>query len=150
MDRKHFRKRQYLLFYITGLISLSLVACAPLKETVIIKEKEVCSHHEFLQTLVTPGDFDTALKRNHEILSISPKSPPGDEALFNMGLVHAHPENPKKDYKKSMGFFKRLLKEFPRSALLEEARIWIGVLEDIENSMKVDIEIEEKKKELTK
>jgi len=150
LDRKRIRERQYILLCITGLILLSLVSCAPVKETVIIKEKEICSHHEFLQALATPGDFETALKRNQEVLSISPKSPPGDEALFNMGLVYAHPENPKKDYKKSVGLFKRLLKEFPRSTLIEEARVWIGVLEDIEKSMKVDIEIEEKKKELTK
>jgi hypothetical protein len=33
---------------------------------------------------------------------------------------------------------------------IEEAKMWIAVLEDIEKAMKVDIEIEEKKKELSK
>ncbi len=79
-----------------------------------------------------------------------PKTPPGDEALFNVGLIYAHSENPRKDYKKSIDYFQRLVKDFPRSPFIEEAKMWIGVLEDIEKAVKVDIEIEEKKKELSK
>jgi tetratricopeptide (TPR) repeat protein len=119
----------------------------PQAKTVI---REICSHRDLLRTLKNSGDFENALKRCQQVLSVSPKTPPGDEALFDMGLIYAHPENPKKDYKKSVDYFKRLLKEFPRSLFIEEARMWIAVLEDIEKAMKVDIEVEEKKKELSK
>ncbi len=150
MDRKQRGKRKHIFLCIAGLIFLSLASCAPLKESI---KREVCprsSTHEFLHTLRTAGDFENALKKCQETLSKSPKNAPGDEALFDMGLVYAHPGNPKKDYKKSVDYFKRLIKEFPRSPLIEEAKMWVGVLEDIDKAMKVDIEIEEKKKELSK
>ena len=137
---------------IAGLILvLSLASFAPPKErkgkTI---EKEICSRRDFLRTLNNTGDFEKALKRNQEILSMSPKTPASDEALFNIGLIYANSENPTKDYKKSADNFRRLLKEFSRSPFIEEAKMWIGVLQDIEKAMKVDIEIEEKKKELSK
>jgi tetratricopeptide (TPR) repeat protein len=159
LDRKQGRKWEQVLLCIAGLIYiLSLGSCAPPKETVKTKtitktktvEKEICSHRDFLRTLNNADDFERALKRNQEILSANPKTSPGDEALFNIGLIYAHPENPQKDYKKSMVYFQRLLKEFPRSFLVEEAKMWIGVLQDIEKAMKVDIEIERKRKELSK
>ena len=53
----------------------------------------------------------------------------------------------KKTIKKSPVFL-GLLKEFPQSPYAEKAKIWTGVLNAIEETKKVDIEIEEKKKEL--
>lgn len=150
MDRKHCRKRKHIFLCIAGLILLSLVSCASLGESI---KKGLCSRsstQEFLHSLKSTGDFESAVKRSQETLSKSPKTPPGDEALFDMGLVYAHPRNPKKDYRKSVDYFKRLLKDFPHSPYVEETKMWVGVLEDIEKAMKVDIEIEKKKKELSK
>jgi hypothetical protein len=76
--------------------------------------------------------------------------PPGDEAIFNMGLIYAHYGNPKKDNEKSIFFFRKLLNEHPKSPLVEQAKIWIGVLNVIEKSKQVDLEIEEMKKELSR
>ena len=39
---------------------------------------------------------------------------------------------------------------FPASPLAEEARIWIGVLDAFEKAKQVDLDIEAKKKELSK
>jgi hypothetical protein len=44
----------------------------------------------------------------------------------------------------------RVEKDFPRSPLVEEAKIWVSVLHAFEKAKQVDIEIEEKKKELGK
>ena len=63
--------------------------------------------------------------------------------------MYAHYANPKKDYQKARGCFTRMAKEYPRSPLVEEAKIWTSVLESMEKSKRVDIEIEEMKK-LTK
>jgi hypothetical protein len=69
---------------------------------------------------------------------------------------------------KSIAVFKRLIKEYPQSPWTEQAKIWVQVVQDnenarrvattvaqendklkrmIEESKKVDIEIEEKKRE---
>ncbi len=147
MDRKQRRNGKHILLCITGLILFfSVASCESIR-------KEICpwtSSHEFLRGLKTSGDFENATRKCQEMLSRSPKTAPVDQALFDMGLLYAHPRSPKKDYKKSADYFKKLLKEFPRSPLIEEAKMWLGVLEDIEKAMKVDIEIEEKKKELSK
>jgi tetratricopeptide (TPR) repeat protein len=119
-----------------------------IEETKIKLEGQRSVHQYLLrnQTLLAKGDYKDALEKNIKVLARNPDRPPGDEALFNMGLIYAH----LKDYKKALESFERLLKDFPQSSLSEEAKIWTGVLNAIEETKKVDIEIEEKKKELVK
>ncbi len=111
--------------------------------------------------LLEQQDYDGSLKEYQEILSLAGQNPPGDEALFNMGLIYAHAGNPKKDYGKSVGFLNKLTKGYPQSPLVVQARVWAGILQEneklnqtiqklnqmIEESKRVDIEIEEKKRE---
>jgi tetratricopeptide (TPR) repeat protein len=131
------------------------------------KEEAVKTLSEHLlraRQLLEQRDFEGSLKENQKILSLSSQNPPADVALFNMGLIYAHFGNPKKDYSKSVGFFRRLMKEYPESPLVEQAKIWTGILQEseklsqtiqklnqvIEESKYVDIEIEEKKREKAK
>jgi len=113
-------------------------------------QRSTYDHLPRSQRLVAKGDFEGALEENRKVLSSYINRPPGDEALFNMGLIYAHFGNPKKDYKKSFFFFRKLLNEHPKSPLVEQAKIWIGVLNVIEKSKQVDIDIEEMKKELSR
>lgn len=117
------------------------------------EEKEAERLKALLDTaknLMAQGDFEGSLRENQKVIEISGKKPPGDAALFNMGLIYSHYGNPNKDYKRSLDFFNKLLDDYPDSPLSEQAKIWIGVLKVIEESKKVDIEIEQKKKELLK
>jgi TolA-binding protein len=123
-------------------------ACVPCKQ--LSPAREDCAHLGSIDGLIIQGDFEGAMKENLNILSRSPKTPPGDAALMNLGLINAHYANPKKDYKKALGFFMRVDKEFPGSAFVEEAKIWVGVLQAFEKSKQVDLDIEEKKKDLGK
>jgi len=116
------------------------------------------------QKLLTEGNYEGALMENQRILSLSGQNPPADEALFNMGLIHAHPGYGKRDIIKSLALFKRLIKDHPRSPWVEQAKTWVGLLQEneklshsieelsrvIEKSKQVDIEIEEKKREKAK
>ena len=95
--------------------------------------------------LLEQGDFDGSLKRSQRSLSLSGKTPPGDEALFTMALVYVHYKNPKKDYAKAISLFERLPREYPESPLADQARTWVDVLQIIEKLKKADIDIEEKK-----
>jgi tetratricopeptide (TPR) repeat protein len=101
---------------------------------------------ESMQQLLTRGDFEGALRENEKAFSLSPKRPPADAALFNLGLIHVHYANPKRDIGKAMGYFTKIVKDFPGSPLMEEARIWAGILETMEKTKQIDVEIEEKKK----
>jgi tetratricopeptide (TPR) repeat protein len=119
-----------------------------IEETKIKLGGQISAHKHLLQSqvLLVKGDYESALKENKRILSRYPDRLPGDEALFNIGLIYVY----LKEYKNAFEYFGRLLKEFPQSSRAEEAKIWTGVLNTIEETKKVDIQIEEKKKELVR
>jgi len=148
LGREHIGEGKLICLFIACLISFTLFACNALKERV--REKDASGHLLHAKELLTQGNYEKALEENQKALTLSGKNPPGDEALFNMGLIYAHPENHKKNFKKSLSFFQRLIKNYPQSPLSEQARIWIGVLQMIEKSKKVDVEIEEMKKEMSR
>jgi tetratricopeptide (TPR) repeat protein len=109
------------------------------------------------QRLLSAGDFESFISENQKVLSLAHPRSPKDEALFNLALVYAHEGNPKKDFLKSLDFFKRLIREHPRSPLVEQAKIWVGLLQEydslnqvIQKLKQVDIEVEERKREQTK
>lgn len=163
MGRKYLGERKYILYCVAGLIFISFLSCnrmvkkpveqrktTPVTIERIIVEKANCLQLDVLESLARDDDFDTLLRQNEENLTALQKGRPADELLFTLGLLYAHPENPKKSYRKALSFFKRVLSEYPRSICVVEAKIWAGVLDDMERAAKVDVEIEQKKKELSK
>ena len=117
-----------------------------------VKGKEPATHKHLIrsQQLLARGDYQGALRENNKVLLLVDKNACGDKALFNAGLIYAHYENPEKDYNKAIMLFNKLIKDYPRSPLVEQAKLWVGTLEIIEKEKQVDIEIEQKKKELAK
>jgi tetratricopeptide (TPR) repeat protein len=182
MGRKRARAGQFIFLCIAGLISCFLCSCAAWEgQCVLTREVYIEKAPRFIEKappkaeypnplgeslgqaeqLLKQGDFEASLKENQRVLSISGKNPPGDRALFNMGLIYADRENPKKDCEKALLFFSKVLKDYSQSPLAEEAKIWVGLLRErievlqeneklkkvIENLKQVDIEVEEKKRE---
>ena len=84
------------------------------------------------QKLVAQGNFEGAVVQNQKILSLPDPRSPKDEALFNLGLIYVHFENPQRDLEKSIDFFKRLIKNYPKSSFVEQGKIWVGILEEYE------------------
>lgn len=148
--------RMHIPVYLAGLIVLSCIACLPVDPPLAAQIDAPLAAQidsplpQHVRLLMSQGDFEGALQECQDALSRYPQVPPGDEALYSMGLIYAHSGNPKKDYRKALSSFSRVLKEFPGSPRAEEAKIWVGVLEAIEKAKQVDIQIEEKKKELIK
>lgn len=108
------------------------------------------------QKLLAQGNYEGAVVQNQKILSLPDARSPKAEALFNLGLIYAHSRNPQKDLEKSINFFKTLIKNYPKSEFIEQAKIWLGVLEEneelsslIRKLRQVDIEVEEKKRKKT-
>lgn len=204
MGRKRSRGGECICILIACQLIFSVGSCTPLKEEkredriiekkVIEKKIEEDNKEENKEAfellmsakrLLAVGYYEGSLGENQKVLSLTGKKPPGDEALFNMGLIYAHSNYPKRDYRRSLDLFKRVLTDYPQSPLVLQANIWIGVLQMIENSKQefekakeefekakqdfekakeevekakqviekskeVDIEIEQKKKELSK
>ena len=115
-----------------------------------IQETPARKHLRLGQELLARKDFDRALEEYQRALALSPRRSPGDSALFDMGIIFASSDNPNRDFNASLEFFRILIDEFPQSILIDQARVWVDVLKAIEKSKQVDIEIEKKKKELTR
>jgi len=113
-------------------------------------QPQPCVRLQEAREQIDRGDFDGAARMYQDALSRPGTERRTSELLFELGLVYAHHDNPKKDYRKALGYFTRLVREHPRSALAEEAKIWIDVLDSMEKAKRVDIQIEEMKKVLTK
>ncbi|MBI4522737.1 MAG: hypothetical protein HY695_02865 [Deltaproteobacteria bacterium] len=123
------------------------------------------------QKLLASGDYTGSAKENEKLALRYARRPPGDEAIFNLGLIFADERNANKDYRKAIAFFKKVLMDYPESPLVPQAKIWVGVLEanqklsqavqksrqEIERSKKmieaskaVDLEIEKMRREKEK
>jgi hypothetical protein len=144
MGRERRGSGKHVLHLVAGIALLLIAACAPMLQQRGGDGR--CRHLQNAQHLMDTGDFEGALRAGQETLDREQRAPDGDAVLFDLALLSAHPANPKKDYRRSLYFVNRLIREYPKSPLVEEAKVWAGVLESIEKSKKIDIEIEEKKK----
>lgn len=152
MGRKRTQQGKQIYFYLATLILLGLAGCAFFRE---FQERQ--DSRESLQLgrrLFAQGDYEGALRENQKVASLSTNRPPADEAVYHMGLIYAHVENPKRDYRRALGFFRKLIHDYPQSAFVEEAKVWVGVFlmneklsQMMEKSKQVDIEIEERRRD---
>jgi tetratricopeptide (TPR) repeat protein len=122
------RKQVYL--YIAILISLNPLACA--LRLVDIKGDDAREHIEKGRELLAKGDYGGALTENEKAIFRAGDNLPADEALFNMGLIYAHPANTTKDADKAVLYFRKLISGYPKSPLVEQARIIIGLVQERE------------------
>ena len=100
------------------------------------------------QKLLSEGNFKAAFMKSRKVLEMQAASEFKDDALFNIALIYAHYKNPEKDYKESTKYFTELINNYPQSPLIEQTKIWLDVLNVIEKTKQVDIEIEKKKMEM--
>lgn len=143
MGRKRSWTRERLLFCLASLNFFFLLSCAslskivapspepplekaPPREVVSRADKSIEKANQFFKQ----GKYEAALQESEKAFSLAGKNSPGDKALFHMGLIYAHGSNPKKDYEKSMHYFRMILREYPQSPLVEEARVFINLLQE--------------------
>ena len=137
MGRKHFGKRQCFYFCIACLIITIVSGCASLSG--FRNRKAVNDHLKQGQRLFEQGDFREAANENQQALILIGRGDPADRALFNLGVIYAHPDNPESDYAQSVELFKKILEEYPDSFLYNNAKAWYFLLNDTMQS-KIQIE----------
>ncbi len=69
------------------------------------------------------GSYAASLDKYSEIIEKYPAK--ADRALFEMGIIHAHPKNPQKDYQKSLECFQKLIKDYPGSEYRQNSEMMI-------------------------
>ena len=129
MGRKRNRTGQHLLCILAGLILAGLTGCATVQQTFVDFETYTLFKESHL--LMGMDEFGAAAARNQEVLAADGAKPPADTALYNLGLIYAHQDNPGRDYLVALGYFKKLAEQFPASQFNEEAQAWISILDMI-------------------
>ena len=187
MGGKRTGQRKQICLCLALLIPISLAACTFSKttDTKVVgtsffstRAGSARQHLVNAQKFLAQGDYANALKENQQVLTLVGNNAPADEALFFIGLIYADPENPTRDIGKSIPLFRRLIKEHPKSLLVEQAKTTVRLLLDneklnrsmkqlnldndklnksmkqlstvIEELKKVDIQVEERKRRKTK
>jgi len=69
------------------------------------------------------GSYTASLDKYSEITEKYPAK--ADRALFEMGIIYAHPKNERKDYQKSLECFQKLIKEYPGSEYRQNSEMMI-------------------------
>jgi hypothetical protein len=157
MGRKQSGRRKHFLFLVAGLIFILLGGCGSLeqflkdlsqKSTLMEgepssserkvdaqKDKNLESSKTSLleaRRLFRNGEYEGAFREYQKVVVLLKKKAPADEALFFMGLIQAYPENPRKDFRRSLELMRNVITDFPQSFYFEPARAWIGVMQENE------------------
>ncbi len=141
MGRKPIRQRQYFHFCIALLIFLS--GCTVWQES--SRGREMRDSLLVADDLFARGDFDGSLNAFQKIFDAAHDRPPADRAAYSIGLIYAHPQNPNRDVQKARRSLDRIIRQYPDSPWAEQARIWVGVLDETEESKR---EIEQVRRDL--
>lgn len=84
--------------------------------------------------MLVDRDFDASLAAFQSVADAAQDKPPADVAVYKSGVVYVHPHNPKRDLHKAMSAFSRVVTFYPSSPWAEQARAWVEVLKEAEDS----------------
>ena len=131
MGKKREKQGKYLFLYSACLLIIVILSAGCATTLNFQNKRQGQKHLNLAEKLISKGDYEGALKEYEEVVRLFPAVSPGDSALFHMGLIRAHPDNPWKDYEKALVCFQRLVRDFPDSALKDEVRVWVGAINDL-------------------
>jgi tetratricopeptide (TPR) repeat protein len=129
MGRKSGRAGKHLCVCLALLI-VFLSGCSLLRdwrEQRQIRDSMLQGHSLFVY-----GDYDGASAKYREALALAGNHAPADAAVYNIGLIYAHPSNPKRDHRKAIESFSKVISDYAQSPWAEQARIWVGLLQQVE------------------
>ena len=143
MGNQQTRQRKHLLFCLAGCIifSIGLGGCLYYPEKWRSEEHLALSRY-----YMERRNFEASLRESQTALELFSRSL-GDQALFQIGLIHAHPENPNQNIKNSTLAFQKLINNYPNSDLRGQAELWIMQLRRIQD---LEATLNVKKKEVGK
>jgi tetratricopeptide (TPR) repeat protein len=162
MGRERTPAGKFVYFCAAGLIFFSLWSCSTTKKEFTWSSRQEVSPRK-AQTQGSPaseeilrakrlfdlGDYAGSLEETQKILSRPSKNDSRDQALFNMGVIYAHVENPQRDLGKALYSFKAMLQEYPQSPLAGEAKVLVGVLQENEELSQGIQKFKQKNEELS-
>ena len=143
MGGKRIGQRQHFYFCLALLIFFA--GCSLLQES--NRRQEMRKALAAADDLLLRGDFDGSIKSYQSVVAQAQGKPPADVASYQMGLAYAHPENPNRDLQKAVNSFSYVVSDYPQSRWAEQARVWLGVLREAQESQR---EIEQSRQAIEK
>lgn len=115
-----------LTFIIAVIISLALLisGCGGMLERYLAK-----SSFSEADSLFHQGNYRAALSKYGQIIEKYPSA--ADRVLFEMGIIYAYAGNEQKDYRKSLEFFQKLIKEYPDSGYRQNSEVMLSQLNNV-------------------
>ena len=127
MGTKQTRRRKYLFLHLAclGLLPFVILGCLHFS-------KELQGQQLLDEGMDQMADrqYEGSMAKNLTVLSNYPHSL-ADQALFQIGLLYAHPQNPDRNYEKSLGSLNNILNGFPESRLRHQAQLWVLFIGDV-------------------
>jgi hypothetical protein len=134
MGSKRTWKRQYVFLYSACCLTFISIfsGCGHFSGFYPRKESQAEKHLANVAELMEKGDYSGSLKQIEKLLLLYPQKR-RDNALFQMGLIYMHPENPQRNYYKALDSFTALgeNKKFAKSRLKTEALLYSDLLKKI-------------------
>ncbi len=143
MGNQQARQRKYFLFCLACCIISSIGTGGCLYYPEKWKSEE---HLALSKYYLEKGNFKASLKECQTALELFPRLL-GDQALFQMGLVHAHPDNPDQNLEKSKAALQKLVNDYPNSSLRTQAEVWIIQFQRVQS---LEDKLNDKNREIVK
>ncbi|MCF8024473.1 MAG: hypothetical protein K9K82_03175 [Desulfobacteraceae bacterium] len=161
MGKKPKADRVHLFLYCAGMLAIVVSGYGCGVTANIQKSVQARKQLDQAGKLFAEGNYQGALSGYEKTAALFPETPPGDRAVFSMGIILAHPDNPRRNYQKALDCFHKVTSDFPGSPLRNKAKAWTATINelvgykakvnDLENQLKelkeIDISTEKKKRQ---
>lgn len=113
-----------LLFVCIMITSLLICGCSNFE-----KGRQIRSMSREANDFFNQGKYEASLSRYRQIAEKYPAA--ADRALFEMGIVYAHPGNENKDYLKALECYRKLVNDYPDSVYRRDSQMMIFQLNNV-------------------
>ena len=127
MGTKHTRKWQYFFLHLACLGILPFIIFGCLHFSNKLQGQQLLD--EGMNQMLN-RQYEASLATTLTVLHEFPNSL-ADQALFQIGVLHASPENPNQDFEKSLDSFTKILSAFPESRLRHQAQLGVLFVKDM-------------------
>ena len=105
------------------------------------------------EALARAGGYPGATRILEELARQPPSASSRDRALYALGRLFVLPDNPARDYRQALSYFDRLVREYPESVYVPDARAWRDLIsayfariQELERLKRIDVELERQRR----
>ncbi len=126
MGKKQRGTGEHFYFFFTCLVitPILLCGCSHFYEGFLAKSTFQEANDFFSQ-----GSYTASLGKYEQIIEKYPSA--GDRVLFEMGIIHAHPNNEQKDYPQALECFQILMRDYPESQYRQDSEKMIFYINNV-------------------